>query len=409
MKKNNTNNNIYILFMNDEKNQLCDYVQQTARILSKKHFVIIAYYLESYSLFFILKNLGKFFSMLLKWKRILLSEKAGVYDLEFISILPFQRLENIYKLNMKLIWSELQFVLFLKKTLSLNWEKIVCWIFHPSAGPIVRKNSRTICLYDFLDYFESWPSDKEDLKDQTNRLIKKADFVFANSNNLALTKRDIRKDIVEVPCGCAVDIFPLDFFMKKKPLLLNNINSPIMGYIGHIDYRIDFNLIEHILKTNKDINLVFIGKVLNTFFGNQTNYNKDVLPNMKKLQKYLNFHLVSEVTKQELKNYLYYFDIAIIPYNIRHKFVYYSNPMKFYEYLAMDVPVVSVPIPSLLKYEMPVVRFGKTHEEFDKHIKYLIKHPELATKYKTQMRKIAEDNSWEKKVEEIQKHISLNS
>ena len=54
--------------------------------------------------------------------------------------------------------------------------------------------------------------------------------------------------------------------------------------------------------------------------------------------------------KNELPQYLKNCDLGIIPYETKHEFAKYSNPMKAYEYLASGLPVVSTKILALKDY-----------------------------------------------------------
>src|SRR3989344_947109 len=411
MDKINANKKIvYVLFNHFEKDFLCDYVWQTAKILSNKNTVIIAYHSRPHSIGYAIKNIKRILEIISEWKKIIFSNEKGIYECEFISLIPFQRVSAISKFNRQLVRLELSIIFTLKKIFSGGGFKLVLWIFHPTEELFVKKMKEEISLYDVVDYFRAWKEDEYGSHELDKKLIQKIDLIFANSTALAFAINANKRNIIEVPCGCAVNEFPLNFYPKAK--VIEKIKKPIVGFFGNIDFRIDYKLLEYLVSKNKNTPFLFIGKVWTMPFEKNKNINKRVSCHLENLKKYPNFHLLSDVSKEELKNYLYFFKAALVPYDINYEFVYYSNPMKFYEYLAMGVPVVSTPIPSLLKYEMPVVRFGKTHEEFDKHIKYLIKHPELAIKYKRQMRKIAKDNSWEKKVEEIEKHINekiLNS
>ena len=396
-------NKIYILPMYDNKDYLCDYAYQTAKTLGKRDIVIIPYYSVPITIFTLLKNISRLKRLILEWISIIQSENPGIYECEFISFIPLQRFWYVFILNRRLTWLQLAFLLWVKKILYKDKNTIVLWNLHPTLEFYVNKLGETISLYDCVDYYETWPIKEKSTIKAEESLINKVNLVFANSKKLASRINDKRNAKV-VPCGCAIDEFPNNFTSKKN--LQIKIKKPLVGFFGYIDYRINYDLMRYLVANNKNIQFIFIGKILTDLGRNNINLNINVSTGIRNLKKYHNFYLLSSVPKKDLKYFLYHFDITIIPYSIKHKFVYYSNPMKFYEYLAMGVPVVSTPIPSLLIYKLPTIRFGKTKEEFNDNIKYLLEHPYLKQEYKMQMRKIAEDNSWEKKVGEIQKCIN---
>src|SRR5262245_45339743 len=59
-----------------------------------------------------------------------------------------------------------------------------------------------------------------------------------------------------------------------------------------------------------------------------------------------NVTLVGEVPYQKLPEYLYGFDVCVIPFKI-NELTLCTNPVKVYEYLSAGKPVVSVPLPEL--------------------------------------------------------------
>lgn len=394
MKNGKTNSkNLYLLFSNVEKDFLCDYIQQTAKILSKNFFVIVAYYTRPYSIGYLLRNKETLIEILGNWKKIITSRNLGIYDCEFISLIPFQRFQFIYEINKRLTRFELGTILFLRKLFLKEKSSLILWIFHQSAEFFVKKMKEKISLYDYVDYVGG-------LTRLEKILLRKVDFIFANSEILASIKRQMRNDVKVVPCGCAIETFSTSIQIEK-PAHLKKIKKPIVGFFGHFDYRINYALVKYLLSRNKKYSFVFIGKIIDrTHFGDKRSYLA-INNYITQLKKYNNFILLPVVEKERLKNYLYYFDVALIPYNLYEKFVYYSNPMKFYEYLTMGIPVVSAPIPALLKYRLRIIKFANSFEEFNQAMRFFVNHPELKNQYKEQMRQVAEENSWEKKVGKI--------
>lgn len=426
---------IYILFSNLEKGFLCDYIEQTAKILAKKNFIIVAYYTRPYALGDLIKDRRKLRRILKQWLKIVFSNQMGIYECEFISLLPFQRFGFIYKINRRLTAIELRLILFLRKLFEKKNFRVILWIFNPTAEFFVNKLGEKISLYDCVDYLEEIKGGEEKIHHLENKLLKKVDWVFVISPVLREKIKKVRNDVKLVPCGCAIEVFPFRFKPKTKPLLLTKIAKPIVGFFGHLDYRLDYSLIEKLVKNNSDLSFVFIGRVLDKVpvitYRQETdshNLNLELVTvkglnrveadrdenskrrktgfYIKKLKRYSNFFLLPAIRKKEIKNYLYFFDIVLIPYQLKHKVVFYSNPMKFYEYLAMGKPVVSSPIPALLKYNLPIVKFAKEEQEFSAAIKFFINHPEIVNQYKRAARKIAQANRWEKKVDKILKVIN---
>lgn len=391
---------IFVLLSNIPQNFSCDYVDQTAKILNKTNPVIVAYYTSPYAVGYLVRNRNKFIEIVKTWKQIIFSRTNAIYNCEFISLLPFQRSYCVYEINKLLTRNQINILLFLRWLFSGKREKRVLWVYHPSAEFFVGHTGEKISLYDCVDYIEILSNEKNDLFKLEEKLLKKVDLFFANSLPLAETKKSIRNKVIITPCGCAVDAFPLNYKPKAKPDALKKIKTPIVGFFGHLDYRIDFDLVEYLLAQNKNISFLFLGKVLDKISNQQADGIK-VSERIKGFSKYPNFHLVAPLSKEELKDCLYYYNVGIIPYDIDYEVVKYSNPMKFYEYLAMGIPVVSVPIPALGGYHLPVVKFVKTKGEFSSSLNKLLADPNLKAKFKNKCRIISKKNSWEAKIGKI--------
>lgn len=80
--------------------------------------------------------------------------------------------------------------------------------------------------------------------------------------------------------------------------------------------------------------------------------------------------------------------------------------MKLYEYLAMGKPVVSTSIEAVSQY-VPVVKIAKNADEFEKAIDGFLSFVS-SKKQEEERKKIAKDNSWEKRSENMWKIMEDN-
>ncbi len=395
---------IYTLFANVEKDYLCDYIKQTGKILGEKNLVLVAYYLKPYSWLYLLKNPPVFYRIIKGWWQIVSTRKSGVYDCEFISLLPFQHYYTIYKLNRRLTQWELKLLFFIRCFVQRIRESIILWVFYPTAEFFVGRLGEKVSLYDMVDSLEILTTEKDDLHKLEEKLLQKVDFVFSNSRLLAKTKEHIRKDIKIVPCGCAVDNFLPDHQPEEIPDALKNIKPPIIGFVGNIDYRMDWNLLEYLLMNNKKYSFILLGQIIEKT-DRISGKKIPIIKSIEKLFKYPNFFLFPHVSKNELNDYYHYFNVGLIPYNIN--VVKFANPMKFYEYLAVGLPVVSVPIDAITGYDLPFLRFGYNNSDFNSKLKFIVGSMNSKENYKRLARKVASKNSWKEKVDKIISYIKI--
>ncbi|PQP33882.1 glycosyltransferase family 1 protein, partial [Desulfobacteraceae bacterium SEEP-SAG9] len=115
----------------------------------------------------------------------------------------------------------------------------------------------------------------------------------------------------------------------------NNIDGPLIGFFGLLNSWIDFDLIYNIALEHPEWNLILIGP---------SQLSIDILPKRK------NIHYLGPIDYEELPNYARCFDVALIPFKINELTVS-VNPLKLMEYFSLGLPVVSTPLPEVVKHK----------------------------------------------------------
>jgi spore maturation protein CgeB len=69
-------------------------------------------------------------------------------------------------------------------------------------------------------------------------------------------------------------------------------------------------------------------------------------------------------------------DICTIPFNCNDPTAYYSAPNKLWEYLALEKPVITTPIPDAIIQARNFVDIATTSNDYQKIIKDYIRAPE---------------------------------
>ena len=122
--------------------------------------------------------------------------------------------------------------------------------------------------------------------------------------------------------------------------LLNLPAGPRFGFVGAISsYKLDFGLIASLAMHRPDCQIVLIGRV----------GEGDPATALDELMCHANIHLLGPRDYAVLPDYLRGFDLALLPCPINH-YTRSMFPMKFFEYLAAGVPVVSTNLPALQDY-----------------------------------------------------------
>ena len=103
-----------------------------------------------------------------------------------------------------------------------------------------------------------------------------------------------------------------------------------------------------------------------------------------------------------LAGYVHYFDVCMIPF-VLNEITEATSPVKLFEYMAMEKPVVSTALPECMKYD-PVV-IAHSRNEFVKAVYDCWKERE-DQKRKEQLSRGAWENDWSAKADVLKRHLS---
>lgn len=206
-----------------------------------------------------------------------------------------------------------------------------------------------------------------------------ADIRLATSTDLVNQLSTVDHPFVFFPNAADVDLFSkaqqIDSELKKSLPL----NKPIIGYIGNICLRIDYDLLYKVAKHFTNHTLLMVGP------RNDGNYNTH---NFEELGNVL-FTGSKKIT--ELPAYLSLMDCTILPFkkNALTKSIY---PLKINEYLAAGKPVVTTSFsPDIESFEK-VVYVSDNHEDFISNIEQALAENDPSLMLKRF--EVAKGNSW---------------
>lgn len=221
-------------------------------------------------------------------------------------------------------------------------------------------------------------------------VVQKADMLLATSKDIIKTFEKLGYRFEYLPNAANVELFSKAYFDKtEKPSELKSMNRPIIGYLGGIDSRTDYDLIVKLSQRNPDKMIVMIGPKV------KVDDDKGIagLPNVL---------LIPFKKLHELPVYAKYFDCAIIPF-VYNDFTRAVYPLKVNEYLASGRPVVTTRFSEDIAAFESIAFVCDDHETFvasvEKAIKENTKEKELARI------EYAKNNSWLARAEELKSMI----
>lgn len=180
----------------------------------------------------------------------------------------------------------------------------------------------------------------------------------------------------------------------NEPADLAAIPRPRIGYVGAINQKIDFGLLNHITAEMPDASLVLIGPEVG---------GESATPEARELKRRPNAHFLGLKAFDELPHYVANLDVGTIV-NTKEKaeWVEFCYPLKLHEYLACGLPVVSTDIPSVREFES-VVRIALDRDGWVRALREAIsdqsdraREPRIA---------IGRQNSWSGRIERISQLI----
>lgn len=247
-----------------------------------------------------------------------------------------------------------EIIFIINKTLKyLNISKYTLFLENPMAIGAVEYLHYDKFVFDAIDNWLYHPQMEKysDIIKRNYMLINnKADVIVTVSEALKQMFNN-RDNVYWIPNG--VDV---NYFSNGLKEIGNHVN---IGYVGKIQERVDFDLVEKCLELYPDYIFSFAGPI----YAQKQKINKLKL-------KYKNFVILGDIHYSKLPTFLKTIDIAIIPHKV-DSFTQSMNPLKVYEYLAAGKPVITTDIAgvsNISKY----IYISKNYQEFTNNIKKVL-------------------------------------
>jgi glycosyltransferase involved in cell wall biosynthesis len=284
---------------------------------------------------------------------------------------------NLLKFNAWLLRRSVKKAL---KRLDMQSELINFTSFNPGMGLMTGRtfNEKTLIYhcYDEIKGAPLWLS-KHGLRLEAG-FMKMADAVIVTSKGLYDSKKDFCKQCFIVKNAVKANLFKKGF--NKTP----DHSKKVIGYVGTIDDRSDYDILQHLFTGMPDAEFVFVGRIL-------SDRGEAIL------RKYPNVRVEGPKMPEELPPYLQTFSIGIIPF-VKDDFTKGIYPMKINEYLAAGLPVVSTAFGDIADFASLI----KITDDKETFLQYVQSEIAEDTPEKREARlKTAENNTWDQRVEEI--------
>jgi UDP-galactopyranose mutase len=210
----------------------------------------------------------------------------------------------------------------------------VLWFYTPMMFPIAKHIEAAAIVYDCMDELSAFRFAPPELRDHEALLMRHADVMFTGGHSIYEAKRQYHSNIHSFPSSVDIAHFRSARASVSVSAEQANLPRPVFGFYGVIDERIDLDLIEKLAAARPAWSIAMVGPT--------AKIDAAALPQAK------NIHYFGQKDYAELPAYLAGWDVALMPFAINEA-TRFISPTKTPEYLAAGRPVVSTPVPDVVR------------------------------------------------------------
>ena len=277
----------------------------------------------------------------------------------------------------------------LKATKKLQFQQpVVINAWNPQIGVFLhQKLNEKLTVYYCFDEISVGPWTKEHGAYLEMQFLRMVDACIVSSSGLYQAKAPLTKQCFVVHNGVDFNLFRQSYsFPKEQPV--------VIGFIGMIASRLDFSILEEIVRRFPEAILMLVGGI--AFDG------QSVDEEVARLKSFPNVQFTGIQPHEALPGYLKRFHVGIIP-NVKNAQTAAVYPMKINEYLAAGIPVVTTDFAPLDEFTGHIT-VARSAAEFVHGIEQELKSDNEQKRLARQ--EIARQNSWNNRAMAFERIIS---
>ena len=233
----------------------------------------------------------------------------------------------------------------------------ILWLYDPHQVGIVDRVPHDLLVYDIMDEYTGFPWSPPGVAEEEKALLSRADLVIAGTYALFESKKTL---VTQGAIDWILSAVDFDHFhraaqpgnLPDEMVQFRSRFRHIAGYYGVCDMRLDTDLIRTVAERLPDWGFIFIGPVVGEKIQNLID------------QRIHNIFFIGRRHYNDLPAYARSFDVCTIPFYI-DRLTRHINPTKVLEYFAANKPVVSVPIPDVVRFYSKAAFIAETPDAFE--------------------------------------------
>lgn len=207
----------------------------------------------------------------------------------------------------------------------------------PFVGSLFGRLRPALTTMELIDDFCAFNWAPPECRREEAKLLERAASATAGTHQLAEAYRHRFPEIQYIPSGVAIEQLQTP---ASEPADLAPLKTPRLLYVGTLNDRLNGELIARLAEANPEASVVLVGPRRETFRMSRTPKNCQFLG--------LKPH-------SELAGYYQHSQLALMPF-ADNEAARAINPIKTLEYLALGLPVLSTPVPDVVRFYSDVVR-----------------------------------------------------
>lgn len=252
------------------------------------------------------------------------------------------------------------------------------WFYSASFSPLLEQFNFETVVYDCMDELSLFKGAPAHLINQEKYLMAHADIIFTGGKSLYESKKQLHSNVYCFPSSVDEEHFAQALNGIAVAGDIAGLPSPVVGYYGVIDERIDLQLLHESSKKLPHVSFVMIGPLAKIDDAD--------------LPKENNIYYLGMKSYHELPAYLKAFDIAMMPFALNDATKYIS-PTKTLEYMAAGKPIVSTKITDVVRDYSESVSLIENADEFCTSIQSLLDEKDSLV-FQEEYAKILQKTSW---------------